>query len=947
MSKKKGFTLVELLAVLVVLAVILSISVSKIMDVRYESSKKAFTNDVDELQGIAQLEYNNKKEARIYNFENGKQTNAVNEEDKLNFKGDNPGDGYIKVYPNGDIEYKLTSRDHVFCASKETGDRKGKIEKCEISDVEDFKLNLKAITTTNSIRVTVTPKSGEQDVIINEYYYQLDNGKVIPSNKASHLYENLKAEENGKLKNYVIKVKACTKKGKCVEEKITVNLKQIEEIKYNLSTTDWSLEKTITFTYPEIKNVDGQSIGKNEISTDGGRTFQIYRESITVNKDTTFVARVTDGTNTKSSVSVLVNKFDHTAPTITNVTGNPDKWTNQNVTLTINGAKDKGDNNVEPGSGLADAAYSFDGGATWQASASKTYTSNTSGIVIKVRDRLGNIYTHSGIDITKIDKTAPSKTSITLYQDNNNLVVTSGYTSGSWTSKNVLTDARSSDSQSGIAYYQYSNDNKNWSNDISKLGWSYSYNNGKDILQYWITWSGQWNFYVRAVDNAGNVGPISNVFTLRIDKNAPTAPTITGQINSWINHYQVIWTTNKSTAASGINRYQYCDISVNDVNQCSWRELYNNTAGASSGLDIAYYHANNNDLINVYKGNTSSLNQHYLNYGKGEGRKASDSNWVRTAQNISANGVHYIFFRAISNVGIAGYPSNVQALYIDTSTPTTPTIAGQITGWINHYQVVWVTNYSSSISGINRYQICDISVKDVNQCSWKELYNNTAGTSSGLDVAYYHANNGDLINAFKGNTGSLNQHYLSNGRNEGRKASDSNWVRTAQNISAEGAHFIFFRAVNNAGSVSAASNVQSLYIDVTKPNAYLNPPGGTTYLQYSEISGSCTDSVSGVKSIKLTDQNYSRGELNANYDSQKFASLGEHKDSEVICKDNAGNVQRITATYTIVAASSGSSGSSSKYCKEWTDARRCTLTLKGLCVQGTTAGEDCRCSYKC
>ena len=944
MKDKKGFTLIELLAVLVVLSVILSISVPKIMDVRYESSKKAFTNDVDELQGIAQLEYNNKKEARVYNFEDGNQTNVVNEEDKLNFKGDNPGDGYIKIYSNGDIEYELTSRDHVFCASKEVGDRKGKIEKCKDPTIEKFTLNLSAITTTNSIRVTVTPKNGEQDVLINEYYYQLDDGKVISSNKASYLYENLKAEENGKLKDYVIKVKACTKKGKCVEEKITVNLKQIDGIKYNLSTTEWSLEKTITFTYPEIKNIDGQSIGKNEISTDGGRTFKIYRGSITVNKDTTFVARITDGTNTKSSISVLVNKFDHTAPTITNVTGNPSNWTKNNVTLTVNGAKDKGDNNVEPGSGLANAAYSFDGGATWQASASKTYTSNTSGIVIKVRDRLGNIYTHSGISITKIDKTGPSKPTITLYQDNNNLVATNGYTSGSWTSKSVLTDARSSDSQSGIAYYQYSNDNKNWSNDISKLGWTYSYNNGKNILRYWITWSGQWNFYVRAVDNAGNVGSISNMFTLRIDKNAPTAPTITGQINSWINHYQIIWTTNKSTAASGINRYQICDISVNNVNQCSWRDLYNNTSGTSSGLDVAYYHANYGDLINAFKGNTGSLNQHYINYGRNEGRKASNSNWVRTAQNISANGVHYIFFRAISNVGIVGKPSNVQALYIDTSTPTTPTIIGQINGWINHYQVVWVTNYSSSISGINRYQICDISVNNVNQCSWRDLYNNTAGTSSGLDVAYYHANNGDLINAFLGNTGSLNQHYLSNGRNEGRKASDSNWVRTAQNISAEGTHFIFFRAVNNAGSVSAASNVQSLYIDVTKPNAYLNPSGGT-YLQNSEISGSCTDSVSGVKSVTLTDHNYTTS--GTNYTSQKFASLGTHNNSKVVCQDNAGNTQEVSASYTIVAASSGSGGSSSRYCKEWTDARRCTLTLKGLCVQGTTSGGNCRCSYRC
>ena len=511
MKDRKGFTLIELLAVLVVLSVILSISVPKIMDVRYESSKKAFTNDVDELQGIAQLEYNNKKEARVYNFEDGNQTNVVNEEDKLNFKGDNPGDGYIKIYSNGDIEYELTSRDHVFCASKEVGDRKGKIEKCKDPTIEKFTLNLSARTTTNSIRVAVTPKNGDSDVLINEYYYQLDDGKVISSNKASHLYENLKAEENGKLKDYVIKVKACTKKGKCEEDTITVSLKQISEIGYKTSPQGWSLEKTITFTYPEIKNIDGQIIGKNEVSTDGGKTFKIYRDSITVNKDTTIVARITDGTNSLKSTAITLSQFDHTAPTITNVTGNPDKWTNQNVTLTVNGAKDKGDNNVEPGSGLADAAYSFDGGATWQASASKTYTSNTSGIVIKVRDRLGNIYTHSGIDITKIDKIAPTCTSsggnTTWTNGSRTLIGTCSDTGGSGCKENV-------------------------SNLINKQG---NWTNLSPGTVY---------------DNAGNSTVCPANQTVRIDKTAPTC-TSSGGSDAWTGDSRTLVGTCSDTGGSG------------------------------------------------------------------------------------------------------------------------------------------------------------------------------------------------------------------------------------------------------------------------------------------------------------------------------------------------------------------------------------------------------------
>ena len=401
MKDRKGFTLIELLAVLVVLSVILSISVPKIMDVRYESSKKAFTNDVDELQGIAQLEYNNKREARYYNFKDGVQTNENGEDGKLEFKGDNPGDGYLKIYPNGDIEYELTNKDHTLCASKDVGDRKGQIVKCTESDTDDFTLTIDAKTTTNSIRVIAYPKNGESDIEIDKYYYKLDDGKNITSNKASNLFEKLKGTDSkGNLINYKVTVKACTKKVVCKTATKIVNLNELNDISYDYSPKEWSLEKTITFTYPEIKNADGQSIGKNEISTDGGKTFRIYRGSITVDKNTTFVARITDGTNSLKSTSIILSQFDHTVPTITSVTGNPSDWTKKDVTLTVSASDGE--------SGLADLAYSFDGGATWQASASKTYTSNTNGIVIKVRDKVGNISTHSTINITKIDKTGPS-----------------------------------------------------------------------------------------------------------------------------------------------------------------------------------------------------------------------------------------------------------------------------------------------------------------------------------------------------------------------------------------------------------------------------------------------------------------------------------------------------------------------------------------------------------
>lgn len=93
-----------------------------------------------------------------------------------------------------------------------------------------------------------------------------------------------------------------------------------------------------------------------------------------------------------NSISYII---DDEAPKIERVTGNPIELTNRSVTLTINEAED----NL---AGLALKPYSFDGGETWQVENTKTYEENTDGIVIKVKDALGNVYTHEEINITKI-----------------------------------------------------------------------------------------------------------------------------------------------------------------------------------------------------------------------------------------------------------------------------------------------------------------------------------------------------------------------------------------------------------------------------------------------------------------------------------------------------------------------------------------------------------------
>lgn len=176
------------------------------------------------------------------------------------------------------------------------------------------------------------------------------------------------------------------------------------------------------------------------------------------------------GKQTVSGNNVIA---DTVAPIITNVTGNPTDWTNQNVTLKIEGAKDAI-------SGLDDKPYSFDNGVTWQTENTKTYEENQDNIIIKVRDRLGNVYTHPAISITKIDKQEPSKPTVTLKLNN---VSGSSYTSNTWTNQNVFHIVESSDSLSGILKYQISVNDGEYQD---MPDWTTTYNDDKTRYTYII-----------------------------------------------------------------------------------------------------------------------------------------------------------------------------------------------------------------------------------------------------------------------------------------------------------------------------------------------------------------------------------------------------------------------------------------------------------------------------
>lgn len=164
-------------------------------------------------------------------------------------------------------------------------------------------------------------------------------------------------------------------------------------------TAATNTDVNVTIDYPSDSAVKQYSLD--------GSSYNDYTGAITFNSNGTLYAKSQDAAGNRSNVSQYnVTNIDKTLPIITNVTGNPSDWISSDVTLAISA--------LDADSGLnTGGAYSFDGGLTWTTSNTKSFSSNGT-VNIKVKDNAGNIAAYDAINITKIDKTAPTNAKITI-----------------------------------------------------------------------------------------------------------------------------------------------------------------------------------------------------------------------------------------------------------------------------------------------------------------------------------------------------------------------------------------------------------------------------------------------------------------------------------------------------------------------------------------------------
>ena len=260
-------------------------------------------------------------------------------------------------------------------------------------------------------------------------------------------------------------------------------------------------------TKPTCRSSGGSSTWTNGSRTikgtcsDEGGSGCVEDVTKTIDKETNgkvSPGKVYDNAGNSRTCSGVTVKIDKTAPTCKS-SGGSNAWTTGSRTL-IGTCSDTG------GSGCK-------GNVSKKFTTPGEYYNQSPG---KVYDNAGNSKTCPADQTVKIsDSSGPSKPIIDLH----------GYKSGSWTNKNV-TITMSSQSNIGIDHYEYSHDLVKWQRDydLDSEHWQQSFNEDRTSMTVTISWTGNWNFYVRAIDKAGNVSPIADVFTIRIDKIPPKAP---------------------------------------------------------------------------------------------------------------------------------------------------------------------------------------------------------------------------------------------------------------------------------------------------------------------------------------------------------------------------------------------------------------------------------------
>ena len=241
--------------------------------------------------------------------------------------------------------------------------------------------------------ITVTVKAKDTGIGLAEKPYSFDGGNTWQaSNKKTFTQYQ---------KNVVIKVKDKLENTKTYTiDEIKID-QEPPKVTIKGNSTTW-INKNVKITVDATDTKSG--LAEKPYSFNGGEWTS--EKTITVDKNQQINIKVKDKLGNITEKNVNVTKIDKEMPTLKGVTKSTENLTKGNVVLTV-----EAEDSI---SGLAEQAYSFDGGKTWQSKNKYTFTENKTGIIVIVKDKAGNTKSSSVINITNIDKKMPTINTVSV-----------------------------------------------------------------------------------------------------------------------------------------------------------------------------------------------------------------------------------------------------------------------------------------------------------------------------------------------------------------------------------------------------------------------------------------------------------------------------------------------------------------------------------------------------
>lgn len=171
-----------------------------------------------------------------------------------------------------------------------------------------------------------------------------------------------------------------------------------------VTAQDWQPQEA-----ENVQQVAGCGLHQQAYSFDGGNTWQEENQASLGNGR--YDIRVRDRLLNESQRTITIQNVDDIGPEILQVSKDPSGWTREDVLIRVTAEDRQNDlpflaeGEIGYGSGLAEQAFSWDGGRSW--SGNDTFCAKDNGAIeLWVRDRLGH-QTKQTITISKIDRKKP------------------------------------------------------------------------------------------------------------------------------------------------------------------------------------------------------------------------------------------------------------------------------------------------------------------------------------------------------------------------------------------------------------------------------------------------------------------------------------------------------------------------------------------------------------